>query len=557
MPEGAILPDPTCLRLLRLTADARSITAHVVTRLPEARCPLCGQTSTRVHSRYARRVADLPWHGVAMRLDLHVRRFFCLVPQCPRQIFVERLPGVVAPFARRTLRLDQVVRLIGFALGGEGGARLARALGLTLSPDTLLACVRATPLAPEGGEQERPPRVLGVDDFAFRRGKCYGTLLVDLERHRVVDLLADRSAEDFATWLQARPGVEIISRDRAGAYAEGARAGAPDAVQVADRFHLVKNLGEALEAFLLQKGPALKAAAQAVAATTIRPLATKTESIYCGKRRCSQRYGQRMEEASQRRHARRVALYEQVQAFHAQGAEVTTIARALVASRRTVYRSLRLAAPPERKRGEQRRPHLLAPYEPYLLQRWEAGCHNGQRLWREIRAQGYRHSASNVARFVATLRRTGRPPPPSDRRHAAVTHPRGPSARQVAFLFLRRPDDRTAEEISYLTVLCEQDEELARAATLTHAFLQMVRQRDEACLDPWIAAASESGIPALCRFAHGVREDRAAVQAGLTLPYSNGQLEGHVNRLKVIKRQMYGRANVDLLCRRVLHRPAA
>jgi transposase len=553
MPDVAILPDSSCLRLLRLTADATSITAQVVTKLLEARCPLCGHASTRIHSHYVRRVADLPWHGVAMRLDLHVRRFFCLTPECPRQIFVERLPSVVAPYARRTLRLNEVAWLIGFALGGEGGRRLASALGFSLSPDALLACVRATPAASPKHEQERAPRVLGVDDFAFRRGKRYGTLLVDLERHRVVALLADRTAGAFAIWLQAHQGVEIISRDRADAYAEGARAGAPTAVQVADRFHLVKNLGEALETFLVQKGPALKAAAQMVATAITRPLATETESTYIGKRRGSHAYQQRMEEASQQRHARRVALYEQIHALHARGNEVVTIARALGASRRTVYRYLCLAHPPERKRGEKRRPHVLAPYEDYLLRRWEEGCHNGLRLWREIRAQGYHHSTSPVARFVASLRRTGRPPSPSDRRLAAVTHPRGPSARQVAFLLLRRPDERTAEETSFLVALREQDTDLPQAETLTQAFLGMVRQRQGARLDSWLAAATQSGIPALRRFAQGMQEDHDAVQAGLTLPYNNGQLEGQVNRLKVIKRQMYGRANFDLLCQRVLH----
>jgi transposase len=326
-------------------------------------------------------------------------------------------------------------------------------------------------------------------------------------------------------------------------------------VQVADRFHLVKNLGEALETFLLQKGPALKAAAQMVAIATTRPLATEIESIYVGKRQCSHAYQQRMEEASQQRHARRMTLYEQVHALHARGDEVRAIAGALGASRRTVYRYLLLAHPPERKRGEKRRPHVLAPYETYLLQRWEEGCHNGLRLWREIRAQGYSHSTSTVARFVASLRRTGRPRPPSDRRHAAVTHPRGPSARQVAFLLLRRPDERTAEETSFLAALRELDTDLAQADVLTQAFLAMARQRQGAQLDSWLAAAIQSGIPSLCRFAQGAQEDHDAVQSGLTLPYNNGQLEGQVNRLKVIKRQMYGRANFDLLCRRVLHRP--
>ena len=272
MSEGTtLLPDPDRFQLICLEATATAITAVVATKAPSATCPLCGKVSTHVHSRYVRSVADLPWRDIPFRLRLHVRRFFCDEPSCPRVTFAERLPELVAPHARRTERFDAWVRSVGFALGGEAGTRLLHVLGLaSTSPTTLLRRIRRAPVARSPAAAK--PRVVGIDDWCFRRGQRYGAIVVDLERHQVLDLLPDREADTVATWLRAHPSIEVVSRDRGATFADGATRGAPQARQVADRFHILKNLMEAFQRMLGREQERLRVAAQVVAGMPLPPL---------------------------------------------------------------------------------------------------------------------------------------------------------------------------------------------------------------------------------------------------------------------------------------------
>jgi transposase len=550
-----LFPHLKSLRIEQITIGPQGVTLSIAVQRRSARCPLCGSRSRRVHSRYHRTLADLPISGRRAVLIVLVRRFRCLIPTCPRQIFAARLPNLAAPFARRSQPLQHALEQVGCALGGEAGARLARCLGMPTSPDTLLRLIRAAPV-PDPGQ----PHIIGLDDWAYKRGIRYGSSICDLERHQVIDLLPDRSADSVAAWLQAHPTVEVAARDRSGLYADGIARGAPTVVQVADRWHLIDNLVESLEKFLLHKGPLLKQAAVAlIAAATVSdemPIVQPVDAVvYQGKRRnpAPRLWEQRAAAESARRLALRHAKYEAVCDLHAKGATVADIARAVGVTRRTVYRYLSDGPPQRRRPTAHGRRRVLEAWEPYLLKRWEEGCHTATRLWRESRDQGFAYSVTNVQRFCTQLRRQGASAQRLTRARAPFMSVRGPTARRVASLFVQRPEQYTDEQVAYRAQLCQSDAAIATAHRLTKDFLDMVRERHGERRDEWSDAAAEGGIAEVGRFALGLRDDGAAVRAGLTRAESNGQTEGQINKLKLVKRAMYGRGKFDLLRQRLLH----
>jgi transposase len=556
---GAVLtkllfPGIAGMRVDRVWREGPTLQVVTTTTRKRARCPCCGRRARRVHSRYARTMADLPCGGTRVRLHLRARRFWCLVPWCRRRIFCERLPDLVAPRERRTARLQACLRRTAVALGGEPGARLATADGMPVSPRTLLRLLRDIP-PPAAG----PVRALGVDDWSRRKGRTFGTILVDLEAHRVLDLLPDRTAATLAAWLGTHPEVEVVSRDRAGAYADGIRQGAPQALQVADRFHVLKNLTEALERTLSRHHRALRAAAQAVAQAAAEAAARAggtgdpTRSTPGGNRPT------KAQQEQQSRRARRLARYQEVLGLHRQGCSQLQIAAAVGMGPNTVRRYLRADGFPERAPVPARGSGLRR-YEPYLRERWAAGCDNAAQLYRELHGQGYRGSASNLRRLLGHWRsspgRPGRrgpqPTGPVASRGAPPPPVHAYSPRQATWLLLRAPDTRTDEERAYVDHLLEVCPAVARLQALARAFHDLVRRHDLAAFSNWLDQADQSEFPELQGFAAGLRADRAAVEAGLTLPWSQGQVEGQVNRLKLLKRAGFGRQHLDLLKLRLL-----
>jgi transposase len=516
--------------VVHLEARRTAVTAH---------CPTCGGRSRRVHSRYVRRITDEPLAGRQVVVHLRVRRFFCVRRTCPKRTFAEQVPTFVRRYARRSTLLHRTLEHIGVALGGRPGARLSNALGRSVSRMTLLRLVRALPLP-----EDASPRVLGVDDWARKRGRTYGTILVDQERHAVVDLLPERTAAALTTWLQEHPGVEILCRDRAGAYADGARRGAPGAIQVADRWHVLVNLREALERLLTHHHAAVRATAADLLPASSVPAALCPEPGLADPATATRPTRAQREQAERR--AQRHARYAEVRVLHDQGLSARQIARSLHLARNTVRQFLRAEGFPERQ-SRRPRPSLLTPYEPYLGERWAAGCRNATALWRELRARGFTGGRSIVRAHLTPWRAADGPV----RRAAQPALPQF-SVRQTSWLLLRSSQELEQDERAYVEALGQRCPEAARAGELAQGFIALVRERNHDALEPWVRQAERSNLPELCGFAVGLRRDWAAVSAGLELPWSNGQTEGQVNRLKLLKRQMYGRASFAFLRHRFL-----
>jgi transposase len=496
---------------------------HVIVRCeaPGVNCPACGVWSEAFHSSYERNLGDLPIAGRQAVIDLRVRRFRCYQPECPRKTFVEQAPVLAERYARRTRRLRSLLEEIGLALGGRPGSRHCKRLALPTSRSTLLRMVRALP-----ERQILTPTVLGVDEFAFRKGRRYGTILVDADAHRIVDLLEDPSADALVDWLSHHPGAKVICRDRDGVYASAARRGAPDALQVADRWHLVHNLADALERFAVRALASVRRDLKAEEIANAAPPPDPPPPVSSG----------RLMDRNAQRHA-------EIHALMAQGLTTSAIARRIKLDRKTVRRFASVERPSDLLGPRGRRHTTLDPFLPYLASRWRAGQHVAAFLFDEVRQRGYCGSKRTVRRQLAGWR-TAEPPPPA---HAML-----PGPRTLAWLLLRRPSDLDEKEQVVLKQLYERSPELEPARKLAQHFLRLVRERQGRELDGWVADVHATGPPELRGFSRNLQHDWDAVHAGLTERWSSGSVEGNVNKLKVAKRQMFGRARFDLLRKRVL-----
>jgi transposase len=510
----------------------------------EAACPGCGTLSGRVVGGYPRRLRDVPAGGRDVTIWLSARRFRCPDPACPKVTFTEQVPGLARRFSRRTPALEEALSAVAAALCGRAGARLAAALGIAApGRQTMIRLVMAI------GEDEPAvaPAVLGVDDFALRKGHVYGTVLIDVATGQVVDLLPDREAGTLRDWLQAHPGAAVICRDRAGAYADGARAGAPDAAQAADRWHLLHNL--------CQK--TYEAAAEHRASCLGGPAEQEREQEEKEEKQEEEQEKEQGEQGgrppgrpapaapgkaglAQRTRDRHAAVSQLLAARYTK----KEAAAILGLSEPTIAKYARAAGPGEITPAA--RESALDPYKPHLIARWNAGARDAAALHAEIKTRGYTGSDQQVRRYLRPLR--GLPGP------APEPPPAAPTARKITTWLMTSPGNLAGKDAAALAAVTAACPHLAGLSALIRAFNDIATGlTGHRHLDAWLAAAEASGLDQLRSFARGIRKDHAAVLNGLTLNWSSGKVEGTVNKIKMIKRRTYGRASFPLLRKLVLN----
>lgn len=468
-----------------------------------------------------------------MRINLLVRRFKCANVRCAQATFSEQVAGLTTPFARRTPPLTARLTDIALALAGRPGSRLASKLAMPCCRDVLIRLIRAQPL-PEAGRIE----VLGVDDFAIRRRHRYNTLLLDMATHRPVDVLPGREADTLAAWLRGHPEIQIICRDRAGAYAEGACIGAPQAFQIADRFHLWKNLCESAEKTVAaHHGCLCRAGARATApeanpdVPALGTAAVPTRTYALAKRTR--------------------ARFEAVHACLARGLSRNATTRELNLDIQTVRRFANATHVEQLLGKAEHRPTALDPYIDLVNQRWNEGVTNARVIFAEARALGFTGTERTVQRYLNPLRPGG-----NGRRRGqgspAPTSPAVPKPRHITRALLTHPDHLTARDALILATATARCRHLEALHHHIRSFATLMAERRGHELPAWLQTVDGDDLQALHSFANGIRRDLSAVTNGLVSEYSSGAVEGNVTRIKRLKRNGYGRAKFDLLKAQIL-----
>lgn len=495
--------------------------------------------SNQYHSSYQRHVQDTPIGRLIVKLQIKVRRFRCHNQNCGQQTFAEQHQDIVGRRRQRTHRLMSNLTQIGLALGGKAGAKLAGKLAMRASASTLLRLLHQLKVPVTGA-----PRIIGIDDWAFRKGRDYGTIIIDHESGKPLDLLPERDCETVKQWLAQHPTIEIVTRDRSGEYREAITQALPEAVQIADRWHLLKNLRQAAERHLSRHYQTVRQlvadAAEVDAEQVNLDLSTKRRRYAPGPSR---------EALRRARTEKREALFAAVKERYRQGVYTTDIAREFNLSRKTVSKWVNCEILPPDTRGRFKQKCLIDDYIPYLRQRIESGCTNQSQLWREISDKGFSGSRTLVGKWIrqnyATKVKT------TDKLPRPKAEVKVPCPRELAWLLIRHNDELDEDEKQLLKVLL-QDDKLAELRQLARKFIAMVREGLTEDWSSWLESCCDSAVKELKNFAVALKRDAAAVYEAIDQSWSNGPVEGHVNRLKFLKRQMYGRASFDLLRLRVL-----
>jgi transposase len=524
------------LEITEVEEKEQKLIIHARGAKKQAKCPECQHSSSRRHSNYTRTIKDLPISLKLVEIHLAIQRFRCANTNCSQRTFAEQHLAVVPRRVRRTDRLSENITEIGIALGGQAGARLAGKLRMPVSGSTILRLLRQIVLP-----SFATPRVIGIDDWAFRKGRKYGTLIVDHERGKPIDLLPARDCETVMTWLENHPTIEVVTRDRSGEYREAVTQALPDAIQIADRWHLLKNLGQAVQRHITRRYKVLsQVVAYSISGQTDPNIKTKQRRYDRGPA------GDMIHEA---RTEKREALFAAVKARRAEGAYITNIAKEFNLSRPTVIKWTNYDTLPPDARGRFKNKCLIDDYIPYLQKRIIAGCHNQTQLWREICKLGFTGKRPLVTRWIRQNYKTnGQALEILPREYPDVIIP---SYRELSWLLIRHTEELEEDEKQVVAALI-QDDKVAELRQLAHQFMKMIRQGTSCQWQSWLESSCESTVQELRNFALGLKKDSSAIYEAIRQPWSNGATEGHVNRLKFLKRQMYGRANFDLLRLRVL-----
>ena len=525
---------PRSLIVRRVVAQDNKVEIEVSLRRRGVLCPDCQCPTQRVHSFYQRKLADLPWQGRPATLIVSVPRFFCQTAVCPRRTFVMPLEGITVRHGRQTTRLTDLHYYIAHTLGGSAGARLSVRLCCPVSPDTLIR--RLLSRARNTRKDMALPRVVGVDDWAWRRGHHYGTIVVDLEKNDVIDLLPDRDADTLARWMQAHPGIEIIARDRAGAYADGCRRGAPSALQVTDRWHLLKNLSEAFVSILDRFTTRVRTLTRQLNASTVLSEISETVRVVPEEAQTVVRSVSR---------ERREILFNEALALKAEGHSIQANATTIGVERKTVRRWFQRGHAPTWKRTAPTR-SILVPYTSHLEKRWSEGRRNSRQLWRELLEQGFTGQYGTVRKWVTA--RQGISTKPVSSAHVAP-----PLGRRLACLLLAEDPLSAGQQGLLVPALLKAEPHLAVTLCWLRKMQPLLCKKSDTSTRGDLKALLEEGkTTLLSRLIPALERDAAAIEASLVTPWTTSPVEGQISRLKMIKRTMFGRAGFELLKARVL-----
>ena len=525
-----LLKLPCGWRCCRQIISSDGITLHLHGKRKTAQCPECFKRSDSVHSCRRRRIQHLPCSGQTLWLVFSVRHWYCRNPACSRKIFAESLAPFAGSHQQSSQALQNLQRQLGLIAGGEAGKRAATAAALRCSADTLLRRVINTPETKQSGA----PHV-GIDEWAWHRGHCCGMLIVNLDTHRPLVLLPGRDQRTLATWFRKYPEIQVVSRDRSGVYATAAREGAPQARQVADRWHLLKNIGDEPERMMYRHIPLIR-----LVASELSP--KKSPEPELSVPAASLRRPERLKQQTRKKRHQR---WTEVMALYNKGCSFREISRITGLSRVTVSRWVRSGTFPEMSTRPPKL-GLLDPWREWLKEQREIGKYNASRIWREMVARGVTGSETIVRHAVAKWRKGWIPP--------ITTAARPPSVSRVSRWLMPWRIIRGEENYAsrFISLMCEKEPELKIAQQLVLKFYRILKTQNKSQLSSWFTRVHESGSAELRRVAAGMEADAAAICEAISSRWSNGVVEGHINRLKMLKRQMYGRAGFELLRQRVM-----